>query len=304
MQDNGSEGMDPQEHQGDREEERVVETASATNSPDNQNSGPFAYIVTAIALGSMIVVGLLASGCVTAALQIASMSGQFDDGGSGGISLPYDEDTSLEDLEDLINQYTEEFDVPPMGEDSEGGGDAQGGAQGRTDRKGSATVADVLDFSIAPYGDTVNELVGANAYAGVPQDVRDYVRSLLKVDQDYADKVAAKLDAAARNEDERAQDIQDAMALCDEAKKAIESNQVPSVQKDADGAVKDLLGTASSQIARRWEKMKSELQLLDTDEEVRTSRLWDADADVVDATEEAAMGFEDALAEAAEQAKQ
>ena len=42
---------------------KIIETASATTSPDNKNSGPFAYIITAVALAFLLVLALAGAGC-------------------------------------------------------------------------------------------------------------------------------------------------------------------------------------------------------------------------------------------------
>lgn len=67
----------------------VIESASATTSPDNANSGPFAYVVTAIAVALALAVASAITGCVSAL-------GQYALGGSGDWGYAY-EDTYLVD---------------------------------------------------------------------------------------------------------------------------------------------------------------------------------------------------------------
>ena len=62
---------------------RPIETASATTSPGNADSGPYAYLICAITLGALMLVGTL---CWRA---VASLAYQAIE--SGAISLEYDE---------------------------------------------------------------------------------------------------------------------------------------------------------------------------------------------------------------------
>lgn len=50
---------------------RVIETASATTSPDNANSGPRAYLITAFGLLAAMFLALSMGSCVAATLKSA-----------------------------------------------------------------------------------------------------------------------------------------------------------------------------------------------------------------------------------------
>lgn len=83
----------------------VIESASATTSPDNAHSGPFAYIFTAIILVvSVILASLLGSGLAsTVANSAIAVAPETRD---RGMNYQYDYfdnfgDEYLEDLEDI-----------------------------------------------------------------------------------------------------------------------------------------------------------------------------------------------------------
>lgn len=86
----------------------VIESASATTSPDNANSGPFAYVVTAIAVALALAATSAVTGCVSAL-------GQYALDGSGDWGYAYDDpylvDDTLEDeyLDDLPRHDLDEL---------------------------------------------------------------------------------------------------------------------------------------------------------------------------------------------------
>jgi hypothetical protein len=266
---------------------RIIETASATTSPDNANSGPFAYIITAIAIGALLLfsaaMGGLCSAIISAAAENSTYAGSslpFDD---YGYTDPFLDDFGNMDFEQYLNDYGNGF------------GNDQSTSPNNSTSSGTATVGDVLDFSIAPYGNTINDYVSASAYAGIPSEVRDFVRSVVSTDRDYATKVVTALDGAATNADERAARIDEALSLCDEAKGAIEGVRIPEVPGENGTAVKDKLGTAKTESAHRWELMKSEIAMLKDTDTVNTQRLWSVDDDILNSTEKAGDLLVDAM---------
>ena len=58
--------------------ERPIETASATTSPDNSNSGPFAYIVFGITLAVLMLTGFGVSSCSSIIVNEALQSSGND----------------------------------------------------------------------------------------------------------------------------------------------------------------------------------------------------------------------------------
>lgn len=268
-------------------QEHVVETASATTSSDNANSGPFAFIVAGISFALVLVLSLGTAGCVSYALTMAA-DGYASGYGYADDPLYDDYDFDDMDFDDMdFDEFMEQYynGIPDEGSTS---GAQPGNAT-------SATVEEALGFDIAPYGTTVGDEVSASSYAGVPDDVRSYVRGLIALDADYTTKLKSCLNAAAGDEGERAQKLEEAVTLCQEASKALEGLDLPSLEEDSEGEAKDLLGTAKAQAAKRWDCLAEEMGLLQN-EEVDTERLWEVDDEVIDATEEAGDLLEDAMA--------
>lgn len=262
---------------------RIIETASATTSPDNSNSGSFAYIITAVVLGLALVVSLAGAGC--AAVVIAAAA---NNPSSHSHAYPLNGyDTFDDDYGDMDwNEFLQHYD------------DTYGNSGDSAHKEsGSATVADVLDYDLAPYGRTIDNELSASAYAGVPSDVREFVRSLVRTDRDYAVQVVNLLNTAALEDESRTQSIADAVELCHKASAAFDAMEIPAIANDESGSVKDSLGSAKGKASLRWSLMAEEIELLSTSDEVDTSRLWDKDDEVTEATDDAAELLEDAMSQ-------
>lgn len=260
---------------------QVIETASATTSKDNENSGPFAYILTAVCLGVLLVVSVLGVGCTS--LVFASIAPSEDVRGSSSAFPDYFDEDFDSELDDWLDQY---YGIP---------NDSTNDDSTHSKESGFADVADVLDFSIAPYNTAIENEVGASSYAGTPAEVRDYVRSIVETDEDYTSQLVVLLDNAAKKEDDRAANIREAKQLCVGAKEAMEKIEVPTLQKDEDGDVAYMLDSGKAEAAKRWKYLADEMSLLDTTRTVSTKRLWDIDDKVADATMEAGEDLENAM---------
>ena len=272
---------------------KVIETASATTSDDNKNSGPFAYIITAVALAFLIVIALAGAGCMSFVITAAVSESSTGSNGGGTVYDPHGNmDTNnmdwQEDWEEFLKEYEQEYGTGT-------GGSTTSDPTDQDKKTGSASVGEVLEFSIAPYGSIIDDELSASSYASVPAEVRTFARSVESTDKDYTNKLQALLDAATHDESQRSAKIKEAVDLCGEAKKAMEKIEVPAVTKDDEGAVKDALGTAKTEAAHRWELMGAEIGILNTNEDVDTKKLWDADEKVVESTEKAAELLEEAL---------
>ncbi len=269
------------------------ETASATTDPDNSKSGPFAYIVTGIAVAVILILAAVSSSC--ASLFAAGMASQGKS--SGGYTLndptgefPFNSDNS--DLDKLLEQYYDD-----MSDLTGTQGTGSTGPNSSNNQSGSyATVSEALDFDLAVYGATIEEMVSANAYAGVPAEVHDFVRGLVNKDEEYADQVTDALYEALNNEETRSAKIKEAIELCKKASQEFSGMAVPEVKGSSNGNVKDVLGDALSSTMDRWSSLERELVLLDTTEDkIQTKKLWDLDDDVLDATEDAASLLEEGM---------
>ncbi len=265
---------------------KPFETASATTDPDNSNSGPFAFIITGVCLTVLLGLGLLASGIVSIALASA---GSAISNNHASPSMPLDEDFGLDDLDDFLNQYYPQ----------DNSHDTGNGTSPQQNSSSMVTVDEALDFDLAPYGACIDDEVSASAYAGVPEEVRSYVRAVISADRDHTQKVVAALNEAALNEKSCEAKVKEAIELCDVGAQAINDVALPSLKSDEGGAVADALGSAKTKAVERWNQMGRELRLLDTKDKIETRKLWNYDEDVADATEEAGDLIEDAMDKAA-----
>lgn len=271
---------------------KPFETASATTDPDNSNSGPFAYIITGVCIAGLLVFGICCSSCASVVLTAAG-SGMSGAGQSGPTSTPLQDDGfNLEEFEQWLEQYSN-----PNANGTDYGSNSD--TSSTQNESGVVSVAEALDFDLAPYQSSLDAEVSASSYAGTPSEVRDYVRSLVNTDKDYTQQVINALNEAALKEDVRADKVKAAVALCSEASAALGKVKLPSIQNDTDGAVSDALGTAKTKAQERWDQMERELSLLDTQDQVQTRKLWNYDGDVRDATQEAGDLLEDAMDQAA-----
>jgi len=260
-------------------ERPVIETASATTSPENAKSGSLPYAITGITLAALTVFSLLMGGCMSFLFNEVALDMERD-----ATEYP----VSVDDYEDFWDEYDEfmrDYDIDmPTTE--------------RSDAP-TATVADVLDFDLAVYTTSLDAEVSASSYAGTPSVAREFTRSVIAVDDDYNSQVVACLNEAARDESVRAQKIDEAVDLCAKASKDVAAVKLPSIEKDEGGSIADVFGSAKTEAANRWDLMGDELALLQTEEEVTTSEVWDADGKVVETTSKAGDLFEDAMNKAA-----
>ena len=95
MQDTFGQGVSP----------NVIETASATTSPDNANSGSRAYLIVAIALLVTMAISTAIGGCVSSAFKSLYYLAQ-DDIAATDWDYILDEDY---DLEDYFDQHYTSF---------------------------------------------------------------------------------------------------------------------------------------------------------------------------------------------------
>ena len=269
-------------------ERKVIETASATTSPDNENSGKFAYVVTGITIAALLLFALLGGIIMAAVAGIMVSSGAVGEitNNTGGPQNLFDlDDESFEDYldqyyEDLLNDFDENG-TDEKDEDKDEDKDEHAGGK-------SVSVSDALDFDLAPYLVSLNSEVPASSYAGTPQEVRDFVRQMMSTDTQNTDAVRAALNAAASDTENQQAHIEEARAACTAGRDALNALEVPVFENVEDGSVRDLLGEAKGEAARRFDLTEAEIALLATDGKVDTSRLWAADDKVVESCESAA----------------
>ena len=104
-----------------------------------------------------------------------------------------DDDFNLEDFEQWLEQYSE-----PNSYGTDYGNNS--GTNSTQSESGVVSVAEALDFDLAPYQSSLDAEVSASSYAGTPSEVRDYVRGLVSTDKDYTQQVVNALNEAALKE--------------------------------------------------------------------------------------------------------
>lgn len=99
----------------------IIETASATTSPDNAHSGSTAYIIAAVVVGILLLITMSISSCVSNFAQIPfpqtlTNDPQFHDDFMHDFDLnddydnnyDYTDDDDFEEFLNLFNQYQQE----------------------------------------------------------------------------------------------------------------------------------------------------------------------------------------------------
>lgn len=266
----------------DKNKPPVMETASATTSSENNKSGSFAYVLTGVVAGCAIVLSLVTGGCVAAIVATSAANYQR---GASSLDDPYSGNSDLKDFEDLINQYTNDYASP------------YGSNNGRQTTSGTCSVAEALDYDLSLYTVSIGSDVRASSYANTPSEVRDFVREVVNKDEEYANQIVQCLHEAAHDESIQQDKIAEAIALCDDAAKAIEDVEVPSVEGDEGGRLKDSLGSAKTESSKRWEATKQEIELLHTTDDIKKQDLWDLDDKTMDAVSKAAEALTVAMEE-------
>lgn len=87
----------------------VIETASATTSPDNVKSGPAAYVIFGVAAALMLVCSVVVFGALASFVGLAAQDSYYGYGNVNGYNYddgygPFDND-----LEDLMDELGSEF---------------------------------------------------------------------------------------------------------------------------------------------------------------------------------------------------
>ena len=93
---------------------RPIETASATTSPDNANSGPHAYYIALGALIALILFSSMMGGCVAATFKSVYYLVEDDILATNWDEVLFDEngeEYNIYDYEDIDYMYNELFDV-------------------------------------------------------------------------------------------------------------------------------------------------------------------------------------------------
>lgn len=257
-----------------------VETNSGTTDHGANHSGPFAYILTAVVLVLLVLLALGVGRCTSSvvsaamAMEMGSPSygdpwDDYDDYGFGyGMPYGYDGWDGLDGWEDWLNEDTDEPGLPDAAKD--------------------LTSADGIGNYLDYYDGSLSQVVSASDYSGASQPVADYVRGLVKSDENTANTVATELKAAEKALNDGDQSW---TAHLDKAIEAAEAGadelaaMEPPTGDDADGrTIGRLLTRARDAAQDRWMAVADQLAML---KEPDGRTLGDFEEPIYDAVEEA-----------------
>lgn len=213
---------------GDEAKPRVVESASATTSPDNQ-AGAAPVVITVVVLALLAVIGC---GIVGGAMKVAQLAAAYDSNSYGTDPGDYgiDED-SLDDLRDLLGGDTSDTEL---------------------------TSDNVFDVDLDCLYESVSSYVFSSDYSGSQSSVAEYVKAFAKADGDATDQVVSHVRAAAAATDDetRAGELAQAAEVCEQAKADIEAIELPARETVTGDHAEDILENlqqARSDTSERWE---------------------------------------------------
>ncbi len=264
----------------DDHREQVIETASATTSPDNARSGHMAYIIAAIAVGALALFGMGISGCMSLAADIVAED--FEEYHDSYIEEPYYDN----DLDDLLNDW-EDLDLENWDEDS----NSLGGSYKPVD--------EVLSTDLGMYSATIDSLLSASSYANSQSDVSSYVRQIVLIDRDGTTQLANTLRNAAWIGEGVDEAIDEAKGQVDETIESLRDKGLPSLTGDHASDVSRDLEVGRSKAIERWKAIGEELDLLSQDSRVSVSAVLDLEDTAYQASEAAADSFSSALSTSA-----
>lgn len=267
-----------------------VESASATTDHEHNWAGAFPVVLTVVVLAVLCLFGALVGGCTSSLVRSAVLYDSwdryddydyfdyYDDEGLDGLGLDdgFDLDTGTDDWWEGLS----------------------GSSAPRDLEEGLALYVD--DFDI-----TVNSMVGASSYSGVPAEVRDYVQKLCSIDAKANEDVMSGLRPALATVEGGGAPAgaKEAIASArDRARKAAEEVAALAAPT-ADKKVSRLLADAASEVEDRWNDAADALDALglaaDEDDgeslaefddclDGARSSLFDAGLDLMDALDAAA----------------
>ena len=210
----------------------VIESASATTSPDN-HSGPGVYVIVAICLAIIIALSLALANTLGDVLsEVADMVAE---------EYP-DEEWDFDELDHYFDDDTHSTDV-------------------------DLTADNIFDTRIACADESVNSYVYASDYDGSQQAVSEFVFALTKADGDSTNLLSMHLRAATGATDAvtRAEELDAAAQVVADAQTSIQAIELPGTDRvsglKADSVI-DALGDAKEDCTERWSAIAKLVDIL------------------------------------------
>ncbi len=225
----------------------VIESASATTSPDN-HSGPGVYVILAIGLALI----------VTASLVLANTFGEVLSEVADIVAEEYpDEEWDFDELDHYFDDDTRSTDA-------------------------DLTADNVFETRIGCADESVNSYVYASDYDGSQQAVSEFVSALAKADGDSTNLLSMHLRAAmgATDAATRTEELDAAAQVVADAQASIQAIELPGTDRvsgvKADSII-DALGDAKEDCAERWGAIAKLVDILRSPDGHTTDELTELD---------------------------
>lgn len=209
----------------------VIESASATTSPDN-HSGPGAYVILAIGLALII----------ASSLVLANTFGEVLSEVADIVAEEYpDEEWDFDDLDHYFDDtHSTDADL---------------------------TADNIFETRIGCADESVNSYVYASDYDGSQQAVSEFVSALTKADGDSTNLLSMHLRAAmgATDAATRTEELDAAAQVVADAQASIQAIEVPSTDRVCGvkaGSIIDALGDAKEDCTERWSAIAKLVDIL------------------------------------------
>ena len=233
----------------------VIESASATTSPDN-HSGPGVYVILAIGLALII----------ASSLVLANTFGEVLSEVADIVAEEYpDEEWDFDELDHYFDDDTRSTDA-------------------------DLTADNVFETRIGCADESVNSYVYASDYDGSQQAVSEFVSALAKADGDSTNLLSMHLRAAMGTTDAttRTEELDAAAQVAADAQASIQAIEVPGTDRvsgvKADSVI-DALGDAKEDCVERWSAIAKLVDILRSPDGHTTDELAELDeeaSDIVD----------------------
>ena len=225
----------------------VIESASATTSPDN-HSGPGVYVILAIGLALII----------ASSLVLANTFGEVLSEVADIVAEEYpDEEWDFDDLDHYFDDDTRSTDD-------------------------DLTADNIFETRIGCADESVNSYVYASDYDGSQQAVSEFVSALAKADGDSTNLLSMHLRAAMGTTDAttRAEELDAAAQVVVNAQTSIQAIEPPGTDRvsglKADSVI-DALGDAKEDCAERWSAIAKLVDILRSPDGHTTDELAELD---------------------------
>ena len=225
----------------------VIESASATTSPDN-HSGPGAYVILAIGLALII----------ASSLVLANTFGEVLSEVADIVAEEYpDEEWDLDELDHYFDDDTHSTDA-------------------------DLTADNIFETRIDCADESVNSYVYASDYDGSQQAVSEFVFALTKADGDSTNLLSMHLRAAmgATDAATRTEELDAAAQVVTDAQASIQAIEVPGTDRvsgvKADSVI-DALGDAKEDCVERWSAIAKLVDILKSPDGHTTDELAELD---------------------------